>query len=234
MSQPAATYPLPTSPIGNIASLHNKVALITGGSSGLGRCIAQAYSAAGAYIVSADLKETPALAPVVETALKTEGSTQDFSTPTVELINANWPAADEGRKQRAVFFKVDVTDEESVKAAVKFAVDTYGRLDIMVNNAGTFIVSLFVSIPFFYRHGIAFRSGGDFLLSPHLIFLDYMRAWSVLLPAGGYASSKGREARTSAPEGCPFSRSLPHPSSARALSLSLTHTHPPTTHSFAP
>ncbi|KEF58302.1 uncharacterized protein A1O9_06228 [Exophiala aquamarina CBS 119918] len=137
MSQPAQ-YPLANSPIGNIASLHNKVALITGASSGLGRCIAQAYAAAGAYVVSADLKETPAAAPVVESALKGEGSTQDFSTPTVELVNAQWPAADEGRKQRAAFVKVDVTDEESVRNAVRFAVDTFGRLDIMVNNAGMF------------------------------------------------------------------------------------------------
>lgn len=147
MSQPAPApttttqYPLPSSPIGNIASLHGKVALITGGSSGLGRCIAQAYAAAGAYIVSADLKPTPAAAPVVEAALKTEGSAQDFSTPTVDLVNARWPAADEGRTHRAVYVYVDVTDEESVKAAVKFAVDTFGRLDVMVNNAGTFAFS---------------------------------------------------------------------------------------------
>jgi NAD(P)-dependent dehydrogenase (short-subunit alcohol dehydrogenase family) len=136
----ATTYPAADSPIGNIASLHNKVALITGGSSGLGRAIAQAYAAAGAYIVSADLQEEPPHAPVVEESLKDTGT--DFRTPTVELVNRRWPASDSGdgavkkRESRAVFVRTDVTDEESVKAAVKTAVDVYGRLDIMVNNAG--------------------------------------------------------------------------------------------------
>ena len=90
----ATTYPAADSPIGNIASLHNKVALITGGSSGLGRAIAQAYAAAGAYIVSADLQEEPPHAPVVEESLKDTGT--DFRTPTVELVNRRWPASDSG------------------------------------------------------------------------------------------------------------------------------------------
>lgn len=36
----------------------------------------------------------------------------------------------------AAFFKVDVSSEDDVKAMIKFAIDTYGRLDIMFNNAG--------------------------------------------------------------------------------------------------
>ncbi|KAJ9608843.1 hypothetical protein H2200_006614 [Cladophialophora chaetospira] len=123
------TYPTADSPIGNIASLQDKVALITGGSSGLGRAIAQAYAAAGAYVVSADLTASPAKAPTIA-GIHNEA---DFTTPTVELVNSKWPAQG---KDRASFVKCDVTDEESVKAAVEFAVKTYGRLDIMVNNAG--------------------------------------------------------------------------------------------------
>lgn len=159
----ATTYPAADSPIGNIASLHNKVALITGGSSGLGRAIAQAYAAAGAYIVSADLQEDPPHAPIVEEALKGTGA--DFRTPTVELVNRRWPAAsgDGGvkkREQRAVFVRTDVTDEESVKAAVKTAVDVYGRLDIMVNNAGMSMFSFllfWVSVSFRGSWSVAAR-----------------------------------------------------------------------------
>jgi NAD(P)-dependent dehydrogenase (short-subunit alcohol dehydrogenase family) len=120
------------SPTGNIASLHDKVALITGASSGLGRAIACAYAAAGAYIVSADITPNPPKAPTIAGIHKDV----DMSTPTVELVNRTWPA--EKGKERASFVKCDVTDEESMKAAVAFAVQRYGRLDVMVNNAGVF------------------------------------------------------------------------------------------------
>lgn len=174
---PTTSYPYPStdSPIGNIASLHNKIALITGGSSGLGRAIAQAYAAAGAYIVSADLQEQPPRAPVVEAALNhdAEGAgaaggaaaanahvvhtNLDFTTPTVELVNGRWPARGEDgygickRQQRAVFVRTDVTSEESVENAVKVAVDVFGRLDIMVNCAGMFLPVLAypLLLPFF-------------------------------------------------------------------------------------
>ena len=129
------------SPVGNIASLHEKVALITGASSGLGRAIAQAYAAAGAYVVSADLTPTPPHAPIIAETLK--GT--DMTTPTVELVNKLWPSQREG-VERASFVKCDVTSEESVKAAVGFAVERYERLDVMVNNAGEFILVLFSSL----------------------------------------------------------------------------------------
>ncbi|KAI1607959.1 short chain dehydrogenase/reductase SDR [Exophiala viscosa] len=118
------------SPIGNIASLQDKIALITGASSGLGRAIAQAYAAAGAYIVNADLGPTPPAAPTIEQINKA-----DYTTPTVDLVNKNYPST-KPDVDRASYVKCDVTDEESVKGAVKFAVERYGRLDIIVNNAG--------------------------------------------------------------------------------------------------
>ncbi|KIW77946.1 hypothetical protein Z517_07779 [Fonsecaea pedrosoi CBS 271.37] len=129
MDPPPHVFPASDSPIGNIASLEDKVAVITGASSGLGRAMALAYAAAGAYVVSADLKPTPPVAPTIAGRLKDT----DLTTPTVDLVNTKWPAPS---KDRASFVQCDVTNEESVKAAVAFAVQKYGRLDIMVNNAG--------------------------------------------------------------------------------------------------
>lgn len=122
-------------PVGSISSLNNKIALITGASSGLGRAIAEAYAGAGAYVVSADLKPEPPQQPNI--AQNLQGT--DLTTPTVDLLNAEWPSEKAGW-QRAEYVQCDVTTEESVKAAVAFTVEKYGRLDIMVNNAGMFPV----------------------------------------------------------------------------------------------
>ncbi|HJY82680.1 MAG TPA: SDR family oxidoreductase [Candidatus Binatia bacterium] len=86
-----------------------KVALVTGGSSGIGRATAQIFAREGAKVVIADVN--------------VEGSEE-----TVGLIRA---AGGE-----AVFLKTDVAQATEVEAMVKKAVETYGRLDCAFNNAG--------------------------------------------------------------------------------------------------
>jgi NAD(P)-dependent dehydrogenase (short-subunit alcohol dehydrogenase family) len=81
--------------------------------------------------VSADLRPTPPVVPNIEGKYKDV----DFTTPTVELVNQKYPSHKDG-VERAAFVTCNVTDEDSVAAAVKFVVEKYGRLDIMVNNAG--------------------------------------------------------------------------------------------------
>lgn len=83
-----------------------KTAIVTGGASGIGEGIARRLSAEGANVVIADRNEAGAQA--VAGAL--EGP--------------------------AVAVALDVTDEEAMDAAVARAVDDFGGLDIMVNNAG--------------------------------------------------------------------------------------------------
>ena len=86
-----------------------KVAIVTGGSSGIGRATALALAAAGASVVVADVNA--------------EGGAE-----TVSLIDQAGGTA--------VFVKCDVTSRESLEAAVAFAEGTYGGLDILHNNAG--------------------------------------------------------------------------------------------------
>jgi NAD(P)-dependent dehydrogenase (short-subunit alcohol dehydrogenase family) len=117
---------------GNIASLADKVALVTGASSGLGRAIALAYAAAGAYVVSADLRPETPKAPLLADALKDH----DLNTPTIDLINKNFPSKNAKFPNRAGFIQCDTTDAASVEKAVAYVVSMFGRLDIMVNNAG--------------------------------------------------------------------------------------------------
>lgn len=62
------------------------------------------------------------------------GAPVDFATPTVDLLNKNFPG--QGNIPRSIYVQCDVTLAGSIEAAVKSAVAQYGRLDIMVNNAG--------------------------------------------------------------------------------------------------
>lgn len=116
----------------DIGQLARKVALVTGASSGIGRAIAVAYAAAGAFVVIADLHSTPPDPPVTSQAAA--GINPTIST--AELINKKDDANHQGGPAPASFIKCDVSQAEDVESAVAFAVATYGRLDIMVNNAG--------------------------------------------------------------------------------------------------
>lgn len=89
--------------------LENKIALITGGGSGIGRAVAQLFASEGA---------TPV---VVDRYL-------DRAEETIELVRQ---AGGDG-----LALHVDVTDREMINAAVASTVDIYGRIDVLVNNAG--------------------------------------------------------------------------------------------------
>ncbi len=93
-----------------MSRLSGKVALITGASSGLGRVGAERFAAEGAKVVIADISD---------------------GGDAVEAIDA---AGGE-----ASFVYTDVTDEASVKNAIDFAVETYGGLNVLYNNAGVML-----------------------------------------------------------------------------------------------
>ncbi len=100
--------------------LEGEVAVVTGASSGFGRGIARAFAAEGAKVVVSDVREE----------LTEGGFEEDPDLTTVEAIEK-----DGGE---AIYVGCDVTKQDQVRDLVKAAVDRFGRLDIMVNNAGIY------------------------------------------------------------------------------------------------
>jgi NAD(P)-dependent dehydrogenase (short-subunit alcohol dehydrogenase family) len=92
-----------------MAELENRVAIVTGAASGIGRSTALALAREGAQVVVSDIDEAG-------------------GQETVRLIEAGGG--------EAIFVKTDVSDPGAVEALVDKAVETYGHLDVMVNNAG--------------------------------------------------------------------------------------------------
>jgi 3-oxoacyl-[acyl-carrier protein] reductase len=113
--------------------LSGRVALVTGGSRGLGRADALTLARAGADVVIADIlveseasEETDEYG-VLATVARQQGLV--YSEQTAREIQAL------GRRSAAI--RCDVTDREQVAATVARVVDELGSVDILVNNAGT-------------------------------------------------------------------------------------------------
>src|SRR3979409_701939 len=101
----------------NGQKLAGKVAVVTGGSRGIGAAITKRLAADGASVAFTYSKGADAAALVVK-----------------EI---------EGRGGKAIAIQADAADADAVKAAVEKAVATFGRLDVLVNNAGTAIPKTF-------------------------------------------------------------------------------------------
>jgi 3-oxoacyl-[acyl-carrier protein] reductase len=113
--------------------LSGKVALVTGGSRGLGRADALTLARAGADVAIADILVESELSEETDswgslaTVARAQGLVQTEST-AAEI-------RDMGRRSLAV--KCDVTDRDQVAAAVERTVEELGAVDILVNNAAT-------------------------------------------------------------------------------------------------
>ena len=127
--------------------LQDKVCIITGAASGIGKDIATVFAKEGGKVAIADLNK-------------------DAAQATADEINAA------GGKAMAI--AMDVTSEEQVNAGVQAVVDAWGTVDVLVSNAGIQIVHPIQEFPFAdWKKKLAIHLDGAFLTTkavyPHMM-----------------------------------------------------------------
>jgi 3-hydroxybutyrate dehydrogenase len=144
--------------------LDGKVALITGAASGIGHGIAKHYVAAGGRVVVADLN----------------------------LDAANAAAKELGGEKEAIAVAMDVTNEDQVNAGVEKTVSTFGKVDILVSNAGIQIVHPIEDFPFAdWKKMLAIHLDGAFLTTKACVKHMYKQGSGTLIYMGSVHSHEG-------------------------------------------
>lgn len=128
-------------------TLKDKVCIVTGAASGIGHGIAKRYVADGAKVVIADLK-------------------LDAAQKAADELTAQGPG-------RAMAVQMDVTDEAQVNAGIDKVVKEWGRIDVLVSNAGVQIVHPMEKFPFAdWKKLLSIHLDGAFLTTkaclPHM------------------------------------------------------------------
>ncbi|MFB6136806.1 MAG: SDR family NAD(P)-dependent oxidoreductase [Halobacteriaceae archaeon] len=163
-----------------------KTVVVTGGSSGIGRGVARRFAEEGANVVVADVRREPKRGTYFET---------DVERPTAQMIREDTDAD-------ATYVETDVSDPAEAEAMVETAVGEYGRLDVVVNNAGIFIPGDSQDVtPAEWDEVIGVDLDGTFFCSkyavPHLVETEgsIVNVGSVNSSEGGggppYAAAKG-------------------------------------------
>jgi NAD(P)-dependent dehydrogenase (short-subunit alcohol dehydrogenase family) len=170
-------------PIADMFSAKGKVALVTGGTSGLGFNVALRLLQGGANVVVSSYSESEA----------------EIAMPLLE---------EAGFKGKAKFFKADVTDEDGVAALIQFVSNAFGSLDIYVNSAAVWNYAHIYDMPLAdFRKVIDVNVTGAFLAVKHvskymieheikgkITLISSNVAWMPYPVFGGYphyAASKG-------------------------------------------
>lgn len=127
--------------------LKDKVCIVTGSASGIGQAIAKRYVSEGAKVVIADLK-------------------LDAAEKTAAELTAAGPG-------EAIGIEMDVTSEEAVNSGVAAVISKWGRVDVLVSNAGIQIVHKIEDFPFAdWKKMLSIHLDGAFLTTkacvPHM------------------------------------------------------------------
>lgn len=147
--------------------LDGRVAIVTGGAKGIGKVYAKALAAEGALVVIADIVDGAALAD--------------------EIAQSN--AGD------AISVTTDVSDEDSVKSLVATAVERFGKIDILVNNAAYFAslpLKPVTEIPVEdWDKVMAVNIRGPFLMVKHVVPHMKARGYGKIINIGSGTANKG-------------------------------------------
>lgn len=158
-------------------TLRDKACIVTGAASGIGLGIARRYAADGAKVAVADLKAEAAEATAADLA-------KEFG---IDAIGVG----------------MDVSDEAAVNAGVARVAQTWGRIDVLVSNAGIQIVHPLEEFPFAdWKKLLAIHLDGAFLTSraclPHMkaagggsiIFMGSVHSWEASALKSAYVTAK--------------------------------------------
>jgi sorbitol-6-phosphate 2-dehydrogenase len=146
--------------------LQDRIALVTGGAQGLGQAISMRLAQEGAHVVVCDINEQDA-------------------AKTASGIEADC-------HRRALAIKADVTDEVQVEAMVQRAVQDFGRLDIVVSNAGILIAEEVTEFPAEkWRAVINVNLFGYFLIAKHAAAVMKAQRKGVIVQINSKSGKKG-------------------------------------------
>src|SRR5947199_7336704 len=146
-----------------MSKLDEKVALITGGSRGIGAAIAKRLAADGASVAITYAKDASAASAVVK-AIELDGG-------------------------KAVAIQADAADAEAVKAAVEKTVATFGQLDVLVNNAGTAIPKTFEETTLEEMDRVIDINFRGVFIAPHAA-LKHMRSGGRIIMIGSFVGER--------------------------------------------
>ena len=148
--------------------LKDRIALVTGGAQGLGEAICRRVAREGAHVVVADLN--------------LEGA-EGVATDIVSRAQTD---------RRAIAVQVDVTDEAQVAAMVGRAVEEFGRLDILVSNAGILLAEPIDAFPADkWRAVIDVNLVGYFLCAKHAARVMKAQRSGVIIQINSKSGKKG-------------------------------------------
>ena len=146
--------------------LQDRIALVTGGAQGLGQAISERLAQEGAHVLVADINEASAGA-------------------TAAQIEA-------GCHRKAIAYKCDVTDEAQVGGMVERAVQEFGRLDIVVSNAGILIAEGITEFPAEKWHAVInVNLFGYFLVAKHAAQVMKAQRQGVIVQINSKSGKKG-------------------------------------------